>query len=209
MVKNLRYKNTSKIFTTGTVFQSKRGGEFKILGQTTNFRVRYRGGRSEKEFCYFLVEFYNGYQTEATASSIKYGAVANPFHPTVHDTGFLGEGKYTCGNGGKITPMYHLWSAMLTRCYSEKYQNRQNTYIGCTVDKRWHNFQTFCEDIQRLEGYESWTKNTKKYAWALDKDIKVKDNKVYSKETCIFTTITKNNKESCNRRWKNNKKEDV
>ena len=53
------------------------------------------------------------------------------------------------------------------------------TYIGCTVCELWHNFQNFAEWYDEnysagMEGYH------------LDKDIKIKGNKVYSPSTCMF-----------------------
>ena len=87
-----------------------------------------------------------------------------------------------------------VWSSMLQRCYDNKVHNQEQTYIGCQVCDEWLNFSLFyswfkdnyyelpCESIQ------------------LDKDIIVKNNKLYSPERCCFvphtinSLFTKNNK---------------
>jgi hypothetical protein len=69
---------------------------------------------------------------------------------------------------------------MLARCYSEKFHEKQPTYIGCTVCEEWHNFQNYAkwydENYYEVDGYKM----------NLDKDILVKGNKIYSPETCVF-----------------------
>lgn len=68
---------------------------------------------------------------------------------------------------------------MLARCYSEKYQQRQPTYIGCEVSENFKSFKFFSEWCLEQKGY-----GTK--GWALDKDILLKGNKVYSEDVCVF-----------------------
>lgn len=77
-----------------------------------------------------------------------------------------------------ICKHYEVWQDMLRRCYSEKCQKKQPTYVGCSVDPEWHIFSNF----------RSWaeTKNTK--GMQLDKDIIFPGNKVYSPESCVFVT---------------------
>ena len=69
---------------------------------------------------------------------------------------------------------------MLRRCYSEDYKNKKPTYIGCEVYNEWLNFQNFAkwfeENYYEIEGETI----------ALDKDILVKNNKIYSPNTCVF-----------------------
>jgi len=117
--------------------------------------------------------------------------------PTVRNIGFLGQGVHRSTEGdGVMTKEYKAWVNMIKRCYSESCHIIQPSYIGCSVDKRWHNFQNFCEDIKHLDGYREWKENTLPRAYALDKDIKVSGNKVYSKEYCIFVTIGDNTRDS-------------
>lgn len=67
---------------------------------------------------------------------------------------------------------YHMWVRMFRRCYSGKFE----TYNGCEVCKDWWLFSNFKQwfDVNYVVGYE------------LDKDILVRNNKIYSPETCCF-----------------------
>ena len=54
------------------------------------------------------------------------------FKKTVHNVGYLGEGKYL-----SINDDYKVWNHMIRRCYSTKQQDKSPTYIDCSVDERW------------------------------------------------------------------------
>ena len=73
-------------------------------------------------------------------------------------------------------PYYQKWKSMLLRCYSTRFQERQPTYIDCTVCDDWITFSNFkvWMGVQEWEGME------------LDKDFLSKGSKVYSPDTCIF-----------------------
>lgn len=79
---------------------------------------------------------------------------------------------------------YDKWRTMLRRCYAEEYQERHPNYNGCTVDPRWHYFMAFREWLVQ-EGFVR--------GLAIDKDLLVPGNKVYSPETCILVTQSLNN----------------
>ena len=76
----------------------------------------------------------------------------------------------------KPTKCYDVWNGMLKRCYSEKYHQKQPTYIGCSVVDEWHDFDVFYD----------WFKLNYKAGYALDKDLLIQGNKVYSPTTCVF-----------------------
>lgn len=82
-------------------------------------------------------------------------------------------------NGKQIRcPIYRKWHDMLRRCYSKKYQDRQPTYIGCSVCEEWLTFSNF----------KAWME---KQAWEgkdLDKDLLVSGNKEYRPDVCMFVT---------------------
>ena len=69
---------------------------------------------------------------------------------------------------------------MLQRCYDPKYQEREPTYKGCTVEGFWLNFQNATEWF-KTNYYEITCERIE-----LDKDILFKGNKIYSRDTCIF-----------------------
>ena len=75
-----------------------------------------------------------------------------------------------------VCPYYRVWSDMLVRCYSAKYQEKQPTYRGCSVSEEWLTFSVFKRwmECQDFEGKQ------------LDKDLLFEGNKVYSVETCVF-----------------------
>lgn len=102
------------------------------------------------------------------------------YTPTVQGVGFLGVGDYKTKVGGKVTPAYQTWTDMLKRCYNPSCHAKYPTYIGCTVHEDWHNYQVFAEWYYAQVIGEGW---------ALDKDLIVKGNKVYSAETCSFVPL--------------------
>ena len=77
---------------------------------------------------------------------------------------------------GKALPFYDAWSSMLGRCYSQIFQQKNPSYIGCSVDPKWHKLSEFKKwyDIHYIEGYQ------------LDKDLKCPGNKVYGPDTCQY-----------------------
>ena len=116
----------------------------------------------------------------------KNGNIKCPYERRYFGVGYIGEGKYKVWENGKNTKCYKTWHNMLNRCYDEKFHEKYPTYIGCEVDKNWHNFQNFAEwyynNYYEIEGGKM----------CLDKDILYKHNKVYSPKMCIFVPQTIN-----------------
>jgi len=77
---------------------------------------------------------------------------------------------------------YQMWKDMLIRCYSEKWQAKKPTYLGCTVAKEWHSASAFVEwcAVNWSEGYQ------------IDKDLLIAGNKHYSPDTCTFLPLQLN-----------------
>jgi len=80
---------------------------------------------------------------------------------------------------GKDIREYKLWKGMLKRCFCEKCKQKYPTYEGVTCSKEWLSMTKFIEDVSQMRGYGF-------DGWQLDKDILVKGNKLYSKDTCCF-----------------------
>ena len=79
----------------------------------------------------------------------------------------------------KTIKEYSLWYDMMKRCYSSSFHQNKPTYKDCKVCEDWlkfSNFYNYCqENKQWLDlGYQ------------LDKDLLIKNNKIYSPETCVF-----------------------
>jgi len=88
--------------------------------------------------------------------------------------------------GGKPIKQYKLWQGMLERCFDEKFKQKWPTYEGVTCSKEWLSMTTFIEDVSKMKGFGL-------SGWALDKDILVKGNKLYSNDTCCFVPLEVNN----------------
>ena len=122
------------------------------------------------------IQFENGQSTTVTSQNLRKGQVKNPFHPSVVGVGFNGKGKYKPTVNRKITLAYQTWRDILRRCYCPAQQRRNQSYIGCSVDASWHNFQIFAE----------WFYANYKAGMHIDKDLIKRGNKVYCSDFCSF-----------------------
>lgn len=77
------------------------------------------------------------------------------------------------------TVVYRAWYNMRERCTSKKFKERNPTYIDVTASAEFKNFTFFHDWWFKQIGYD--LENVQ-----LDKDLLVKDNKVYSAETCLL-----------------------
>ena len=102
------------------------------------------------------------------------------YKPSVYGVGFIGEGPYKAKVNGEHTKEYIAWRDMLKRCCSDNYHKKYPTYIGCEVCDEWLNFQNFAE------WYDENHYEVSGERMALDKDILIKGNKIYSPDTCVF-----------------------
>lgn len=98
----------------------------------------------------------------------------------------INDNLYKTSENNKILTEYNLWSGMLRRCYSEKSHNTKPTYKGCTVSNNFLNYSYFYEWCHKQIGFGN-------EGWALDKDILIKGNKIYSEENCCFVPREINN----------------
>lgn len=73
-------------------------------------------------------------------------------------------------------PAYQYWKSMLTRCACIKLKEREPSYKEVTCCEEWLYFTNFAK----------WFKDNYIKGWQLDKDILVKDNRIYAPDTCIF-----------------------
>jgi hypothetical protein len=121
--------------------------------------------------------------------SINRGEVKNPFHPSVCGVGYLGQGKYNTN----YKNIYSKWMSMINRCYNVKNVNHDKSYRNASVCKEWHNFQNFAQWYE-----DNWKPHME--GWHLDKDILLKENKIYSPETCCFVPSEVNRSVVMNRK---------
>lgn len=157
----------------GTIHKSRNFGKFEITSY-----------RKSKDI---TITFINtGYVALVRASQIRSGEIKDLLKPTVMGVGFYGVGNFPPNNGSGHRKHYITWRNMIVRCYNKERALENPTYKDCTVDPTWHNFQNFAEwfDANYIEGYH------------LDKDIKIKGNKVYGPSTCIFVSQADNTEQA-------------
>lgn len=87
-------------------------------------------------------------------------------------------GEFKTRVSGKAVKSYVTWNDMLRRCYDPVIHEKFPTYIDCTVDPVWHDFQDFAKWYVEHEYSDK--------GYQIDKDILIKDSKVYSPDTCCF-----------------------
>lgn len=113
-----------------------------------------------------------GYETSTQSGHILRGNVRDRLKPIFYGRGFMGEGPH---KGSSKSKAYTTWMGMFNRCYG----GVNIPYLGCEVDPQWYNFQEFAEWCSWQLGYDEWS-------WPLEKDIIVKNNRVYGPEFCAF-----------------------
>ncbi len=99
--------------------------------------------------------------------------------PTVCGKGYIGDGPFFVSKDYTLSPIYECWASMLKRCYSKASLRREPQYMGCEVCEEWLNYQVFAQWY--VEHYPDTNEK-----WQLDKDILIKNNKIYSPATCCF-----------------------
>lgn len=101
----------------------------------------------------------------------------------VYGVGISTAGKFKRDNKEKE---YSTWLGILERCYCPKWKLRQPTYNNCYMSENFKNFQWFAEWCQSQKGFHN-------KGWAIDKDVLVKGNKIYSEDMCVFIPRILNN----------------
>jgi len=194
----LRDMNTSRKYYTGRIVTTNDYEEIKVLGQLVQ---GYTYPNGKKDYRYFLVALSNGDIEVRSRKGMKKAAYL--------PRGVIRVGtivgipvEYTYEYNRVLFPKeWRLFYGMFYRCYSDKEHKRFPSYVGCGVVRSWRCFATFCKDLTKLEGYTEWKQDkNKKNNYALDKDIKIKDNKIYSKDTCMFVTHSQNSSDALKRR---------
>ena len=151
----------------GKVFETNNCGKCVVIA--------YNGSRS------ITVKFHNPeHITKCTLMSLRTGAVRNPLTPSVYGKGYVGVGYYN----SRDVRLYHLWKAMLSRCYCTIRHGHRPTYKDVIVCDEWLNFQNFATWCESQEFFNA--KDEKGRVYQLDKDILIRGNKIYSPETCCF-----------------------
>lgn len=131
------------------------------------------------------VMFYEPRETIVYGRSyywFEHGSIRNPYHPRVYGKGTLGN-KYPANDETGPTKEYQTWHSMLQRCFSDCEKTRHDTYQNVTCCDEWLCFENFYEWMHAEENYEKWKTIHRS---GLDKDIIIKNNTIYSPETCCL-----------------------
>ena len=133
-----------------------------------------------------IVEFQDEYKAKVSSAYhlFQSGTIKNPYHPEVFKVGMIGL-KYPSRVNGEKTKEYNAWIQMLRRCYDDKFNLRERcaTYNNVTCCNEWLNFENFYEWLHNQDNFDKWLNNK---GWAIDKDILIKGNKLYSPDTCCL-----------------------
>lgn len=131
-----------------------------------------------------VVEFQDDYKIRVKTSygNYKLGSVRNPYAPTVCGVGISGN-KYPIVENKRPTREYNAWLRMLNRCFDKTVKKSQPTYKDVSMCDEWLLFDNFYEWLHSQPNFDKWYNNKR---WAIDKDILVKRNKLYSPETCCL-----------------------
>lgn len=141
----------------------------------------------------FIIEYVNaldvtvqfkttGEVVKCTYGNFVRGKVKSHFSASVFGVGVTGV-EPTVDENGELIDSYRCWVSMLERCYSSKHQQKYptyKTYKNCHVCNDWLYYPNFKKWYDK-NYYEVEGKTSQ-----LDKDILIKDNKVYSPYTSMF-----------------------
>jgi hypothetical protein len=131
-----------------------------------------------------IVEFQDEYKArvQTTYWNFKRGIVRNPYYPTVYGVGISGD-KYQISENSKPIKEYGIWRSILSRCFNEDIKKKQPTYQNVTCCDEWLYYPNFYEWLHSQSNFDKWYNGKR---WAVDKDIFVKRNKVYSPDLCFL-----------------------
>ena len=130
------------------------------------------------------IEFQDEQKTQVTTSWDNFikGIITNPNSPSVYGVGIVGS-KYQVNRNGKTLKEYRTWMHMIERCYNNIYKEKHPTYKDVTCCDEWLYYPNFYEWLHSQENFDKFVLLERS---AIDKDILIKGNKIYSPETCCL-----------------------
>lgn len=147
--------------------------------------VEYNGAHN------IIVEFQDEYKAKVKTAWHVFdkGNVRNPYDKSFYGVGIAGE-KYPITMNGQQTKEIISWQHLLERGYSEKCKNINPTYKNVTVCDEWLYYPNFYEWLHSQDNFDKWIISND---WAIEKDIIIKNNKIYSPDTCCLVPQYVNN----------------
>lgn len=162
--------------TVGKTFDSNGFGKFVVLKyeHSSNVHIKF--------------EDTGGLNT-TSLYRIKEGEVVDPLAKTNYGVGYVGYSyDHKCKDSRKL---FKTWSGVLQRCFDPLWKNRHKCYEHTTCSEDFLCASDFIIWCKSQVGHNSVDEYGKPFA--LDKDILVKGNTMYSSETCVFVPREINN----------------
>lgn len=155
----------------GKVFKTNNCGDLTVIKHNKKQRKCWR------------VRFIDtGYEVDVSKWQITSGQIKDPFKPQVLGIGIPGDTDYE-----KYGELAKIWRGLIYRCYNQEATDYHGYGgQGVTMSKDWLFLPTFIKDCISLDGFDWDLFNANKLH--LDKDVKQRfqDNKIYSKDTCVW-----------------------
>lgn len=131
-----------------------------------------------------MVEFQDEYKAKIHTNfqAFSKGVVKNPYYSSIYGIGIIGI-KYPSEINGRTTKEYDVWHSVIQRCFDVDYQEKQPTYKVAKICDEWLLYDNFYEWLHNQGNFDKWFNGER---WAIDKDILVKGNKIYSPDTCCL-----------------------
>lgn len=138
-----------------------------------------------------IIEFQDDYKAKIKTQYGHFlsGEVKNPYYKSVFGIGMIGN-KYPRSINNKITKEYNTWNGMLRRCFDARHKEIHPTYKDAICCEEWLLYENFYEWLHSQENFDKWMLLDKS---AIDKDILIKGNKIYSPDTCCLVPLVVNN----------------
>ncbi len=140
---------------------------------------------SYKDCNNIIIRFLNtGFKKHVRMDKLRSGAIRDNSRKAVNYNGedFIGCGIDVPYEQNKHA--FYLWRSIMMRCYKQNRNGICHAYDGCTMSKEWHDFKNFVD----------WYNQNKKCdKCCVDKDLLVKDNKIYCSERCCLVPRQINN----------------
>ena len=135
-----------------------------------------------------VIEFQDEYKAKIKTRYDHFcdGTILNPYHQSLYNVGRMG-----VNFSKKHKLEYKIWSAMMCRCFNDGYKNSNHTYKDVTCCDEWKIFENFYNWLHNQENFRIL--KVQKLRFALDKDILIKGNKIYSPDSCCLVPHYINN----------------
>lgn len=179
-------KSSWGLFKRGSIIMPEdHVGQVKITNEGYNVKVIEYNSYSD-----IIVEFQDEWRSKVhtTWYHFKNGTIKNRYHPNKYG-GIVGDIRPISSNG-EPRKEYRAWMNILTRCYNPKLHASKEYYSDCEICKEWKYYWNFYDWVHKQSNFNKWINGDN---WAVDKDISIKNNKIYSPTTCFLVPQNVNN----------------